>query len=232
MFSRTAISNGGQFRLAAWHDDSFSAMRTFCYLPTQRIIGLYCLPALRTLELKFCHFNHTSHRLLCSHGAYRTEAKIERRTLEILVSGQAPLRAFDGTKIRKYAAWIPTRRTIVFHPIKISGLCPEATLRWLRTFCRWRTPVRAAVFCRSPSVGGHAGRVTLPMWRPTRRLGARRYVKEPCSLCEGTAELYFIAPCGARGEVQKHEPRAIRRGRKDGTADSDACIDSKKTRPP
>ena len=97
-----------------------------------------------------------------------------------------------------------TRRTIVFHPIKISGLCPEATLRWLRNVCRKRTPVRAAVFCRSPSVGGHAGRVTLPMWRPARRLGARRYVKELPSLCEGTAELYFIAPCGARGGSAKN----------------------------
>ena len=34
------------------------------------------------------------------------------------------------------------------------------------------------------------------------------------------------------GKCKKHETRAIRRGRKDGTADSDACIDSKETRPP
>ena len=71
----------------------------------------------------------------------------------------------------------------------------------MRTSCRWRTPVRAAVFCRSPSVGGHRASVTLPMWRPARRLGARRYVKELCSLCEGTAELYPIAPWDARGGI-------------------------------
>ena len=75
-----------------------------------------------------------------------------------------------------------TRRTTVFHSIKISGLSVEATLRWLRNVCRWRTPVRAAVFCRSPSVGGHAERVPLPMWRPARRLDARRYVKDQNNL--------------------------------------------------
>ena len=86
---------------------------------------------------------------------------------------------------------------------KISGLFYEATIRWLRTSCRWRTPVRAAVFCRSPSVGGYAGRETLPMWRPARRLGARRYVKERRSLCEGTAKLYPTVPWDARGHAQK-----------------------------
>ena len=60
---------------------------------------------------------------------------------------------------------VTTRRTTVFRlDIQISGLFDEATLRWLRTFCRWRTPVRAAVLRRTPSEGGALGAA-----RPTRR---------------------------------------------------------------
>ena len=43
---------------------------------------------------------------------------------------------------------------------------------------------------------------------------------------------YTLSRRVAQGGGKKHETRAIRRGRKDGTADSDACIDSKETRPP
>ena len=57
-----------------------------------------------------------------------------------------------------------TRRTTVFHSIKISGLSEKATIRWLRTSCRWHTPVRAAVFCRTPSEAA-SGRSKL---RPSR----------------------------------------------------------------
>ena len=34
-------------------------------------------------------------------GVLHTEAKIERRTLKILIFSEAPLRAFGKTKIRK-----------------------------------------------------------------------------------------------------------------------------------
>ena len=51
-------------------------------------------------------------------------------------------------KVRRVIA---TRRTIVFHPIKISGLSVEATLRWMRNVpgSFWDFPApRSAVHCR------------------------------------------------------------------------------------
>ena len=49
---------------------------------------------------------------------------------------------------------------------------PNIILRWLRTSCRWRTPVRSAVLRRTPSEGGALGAA-----RPTRRTarGCRPY---------------------------------------------------------
>ena len=104
---------------------------------------------------------------------------------------------------------VTTRRTIVFHPIKISGLSVEATLRWLRNVCRWRTPVRAAVFVALHRLAAVSSK---PPYQGGRRWNAvptdvatgpaahnRRYVKELRSLCEGTAILYIIAPMGAMG---------------------------------
>ena len=45
------------------------------------------------------------------------------------------------------------------------------------------------------------------MWRPARRLDARRYVREPCSLCEGTSGLYPTAPRGARENMKNQSQR-------------------------
>ena len=62
---------------------------------------------------------------------------------------------------------VATRRTTVFYLcIEKLAVSQKATLRWLRTSCRWRTPVRAAVFCRTPSEAG--GRSKL---RPSRHYG-------------------------------------------------------------
>ena len=82
-----------------------------------------------------------------------------------------------------------TRRTIVVRSIKISGLSVEATLRWLRNvLSEAHTRVRGSC-CVALHRGRRRSRVTaltlrsqqaatLPMWRPTRRVDARRYVKD------------------------------------------------------
>ena len=117
---------------------------------------------------------------------------------------EAPLRACNKTRIRKHAACCHAthHRISLCYMDKFSGL-PESYF----TLVAYVLPLahtRARGSVLSHSVGyGHARRVILPMWRPARRLGARRYVKEQCSPCEGTAKLYPIAPWDARGHAQK-----------------------------
>ena len=63
---------------------------------------------------------------------------------------------------------ITTRRTTVFHSIKISGLSVEATIRWLRNvppLARFRA--HGGSLSLSAGSGGH-GVTTLPTWRPWR----------------------------------------------------------------
>ena len=128
---------------------------------------------------------------------------------------------------------VATRRTIVFRLI-LEKL--PASRKLLYAGC-----VRPAVGthpcarqCSSHSVG----------WRPSRQRDPTDVATGPAAwcppVCQGTTFplrrngriILYRAVWRKGGKCKKHETRAIRRGRKDGTADSDACIDSKETRPP
>ena len=107
-----------------------------------------------------------------------------------------------------------TRRTIVVRSItRLAVFILKLLYAGCVTFCRWHTPVCAAVVV-SLSIGGGGHGVTslplrsqqaapLPMWRPAQRVDARRYVKDQAKSFEpmhGSLGMGFEPSDGIRKE--------------------------------
>ena len=107
-----------------------------------------------------------------------------------------------------------TRRTIVVRSItRLAVFILKLLYAGCVTFCRRHTPVCAAVVV-SLSIGGGGGHgvtalplrsqqaATLLMWRPARRVDARRYVKDQGPLFLAERENHIKSPQSRQAEIQ------------------------------